>query len=82
MYGSVESVEGDRVKYFDWPLALSGEALRAAARGLEFESLSPDISEHVRVELENASNEARAMLQQIQAGYRRPNTEDIDPLLR
>lgn len=70
------------MKYFTWPgLALSGPALDAVESALNEWLLIPREEDHVYVELQNMANEARAMLQQIAVGDRRPE-EDIDPLLR
>lgn len=69
----MESGEGDSVKYFTWPLTLSGPALREAVALFEMGADCDGIP-HVMVELQNAANEARAMLQQIAVGDRRPGT--------
>lgn len=80
----MESGKGDSVKYFTWPLSLSGEALSVVTQLLDSGDYGATPSPSVAVELENMANEGRAMLQQIAAGYRRPAEpeDDIDPLLR
>lgn len=70
------------VKYFTWPLTLSGEALAVVSELLSNGDYGEPPSVQVRTELENMASEARAMLQQIAAGDRRPDEDDIDPLLR
>lgn len=74
------------MKYFTWPLSVSGDALRhldyaiALYRNMRGDSMA----QQTEVELANIQNEARAMVQQIANGDRRPHqaADDIDPLLR
>lgn len=67
------------MRYVHWPIDISAEALADIGPALTMYLDETKLYPHVRVELENLRNEARAMMQQIMSGDR---PTDIDPLLR
>lgn len=68
------------MKYVHWPLDISVPVLDRLEGMIESELVDiPSMPPHIRAELENLRNEARAMVQQIMSGTRKA---DIDPLLR